>query len=93
MIAAYPDTKVVLNVRRDLDAWHRSAVKNVVGINESRFLWWLCWWCSELFWMWHVYGRYLWMGLFRCADGRLADGIGRNGVWIYRGEYQGGEKG
>lgn len=36
MIREYPDAKVVLNVRRDLDVWHASAVEKLVGVNENR---------------------------------------------------------
>ncbi len=35
MIAAYPEAKVVLNMRRDVDAWHRSVVRTLVRANES----------------------------------------------------------
>lgn len=39
LIAAYPDAKVVLNSRRDLDAWHASVLSNIVGVNEDWFKW------------------------------------------------------
>lgn len=35
MIAAYPEAKVVLNTRRDLDAWHKSAIANPAGIAKN----------------------------------------------------------
>jgi len=57
MIRAYPNAKVVLNVRRDLDAWHASAVENLVGVNEYRAFWFMSWWKREAFWTWHVYER------------------------------------
>lgn len=42
MIAAYPDAKVVLNTRRDIDKWHASVMSNIVAVNED---WgkWLLW--------------------------------------------------
>lgn len=85
MIRAYPEAKVVLNVRRDLDAWHHSAVTNLVGINEST-RWWSSWFCKEYFWGWHAYERFLWTRLFRCPDENLGSGVTVNGKWIYRGE-------
>lgn len=84
MIRAYPDAKVVLNVRRDPDAWHASAVENLVGVNENRLFWFMSWWKREVFWAWHVYERLMWAGLFRCMDGTLDSGIRRNGKWVYR---------
>lgn len=39
LIAAYPNAKVVLNSRRDLDAWHASVLSNIVGVNEDWFKW------------------------------------------------------
>ncbi len=86
MIEAYPDAKVILNYRRDLDAWHKSAVKNLVGSSTDWMIWVFSWFCKEIFWMWHVYGRFLWVGLFRCPDRTLASGVTMNGKWVYRGE-------
>lgn len=84
MIQAYPDAKVILNVRRDLDAWHASAVKNLCHVNETWLFWALSWWTREYFWGWHVYERLMWAGLFRCLDGTFDSGIRRNGKWVYR---------
>jgi hypothetical protein len=42
LIAAYPEANVILNVRRGLDAWHRSAVKTILGeVERSWVLWFL----------------------------------------------------
>lgn len=84
MIEAYPDAKVILNLR-DLDKWHASAVNNLCGeVNENRLLWVLSWFDRDLFWMWSIYERYLWYFLFRCTDGTLRSGMGTNGKWIYK---------
>lgn len=84
MITAYPDAKVILNGRSDLDAWHASAVKNLARIKES----WLLYTLSNLtrmgFWSWTVYETYLWGELFRGDPSR---GIRCNGKWIYREHY------
>ncbi|GES61221.1 indoleamine 23-dioxygenase protein [Aspergillus terreus] len=37
MIQAYPDAKVVLNLRQDLDAWHRSAMESLMEEVEDRW--------------------------------------------------------
>ncbi|KAK1967052.1 hypothetical protein LY78DRAFT_656707 [Colletotrichum sublineola] len=84
MIRAYPEAKVVLNVRRDLDAWHRSAVKTLVHVNESWSFWVASLLDREAFWAWHVYERFLWALFFRAPDGDMAKAIRRNGKWIYR---------
>jgi hypothetical protein len=42
LIAAYPNAKVVLNMRSNLDAWNASVMSNIVGVNEDR-LKWLLW--------------------------------------------------
>ena len=75
LILAYPEAKVVLNVRRDEEAWQRSLVKNLVGISEAWAFWGLQWFDKDMFWMWNVYEWYLWYGLFRCTSARLRMGI------------------
>ncbi|KAJ9149365.1 NAD dependent epimerase/dehydratase [Pleurostoma richardsiae] len=84
MIAAYPDAKVILNTRGDLDAWHQSAVNTLVHVNESWVFWLASFFGRECFWAWHVYERLLWPLLFRAPDGDLANTIRKNGKWIYR---------
>ncbi|KIX01457.1 uncharacterized protein Z518_09183 [Rhinocladiella mackenziei CBS 650.93] len=87
MIRAYPEAKVILNISNDLDRWHRSAIKNIVGINRSWMFWLMSWWSPGLFWAWHMAERYFWPGLFRCMGfpgANLEIGIVRNGKWIYR---------
>ncbi|KAK3315453.1 P-loop containing nucleoside triphosphate hydrolase protein [Apodospora peruviana] len=83
MIAAYPEAKVVLNMRRDVDAWHRSVVNTLVRANESWGFWVASWLDRECFWAWHVYERFLWTGLFRATEGNLSTAVRRNGRWIY----------
>lgn len=84
MIAAYPDAKVVLNVRRDLDKWWESAQTNLVGIEYNWQMYLLSWFSPGLFWGWTVYERYLWALLFRGPRGTLHSGITVNGKWVYR---------
>jgi len=42
LIMAYPDAKVILNTRRNIDAWHSSVLSNIVDVNED-WLKWLLW--------------------------------------------------
>ncbi|KAG6353260.1 hypothetical protein INS49_007559 [Diaporthe citri] len=84
LIAAYPEAKVVLNYRRDLDAWHESAMATLVRNNSNLLLLVLSCLGRELFWSWHVYVRFMWPGLFRALDGNLETGVARNGKWVYR---------
>ncbi|KAI5362133.1 hypothetical protein Slin15195_G057850 [Septoria linicola] len=85
LIAAYPEALVVLNYRRDLDAWHQSCIQHIAGTNEDWYMWWTSWWTWYGFWSWSTYERYMWPLLFRATDGaNLSTAIRRNGKWIYR---------
>jgi hypothetical protein len=86
LIAAYPEAKVVLNMRRDVDAWHRSLVKTLVHANESWGFYIASLFDRECFWAWHVYERFLWPLLFRAPDGDMSKAIKRNAKWIARGK-------
>jgi hypothetical protein len=85
LIAAYPEAKVVLNVRKDLDAWHRSAVKTVLGeVERSWVVWFLKYFTAQGFWMVNVYYHFLWLRLFRCPGSTVKSGLVLNGKWILR---------
>jgi hypothetical protein len=86
MIAAYPEAKVILNMRRDVDAWHRSVVRTLVHANESWAFWVASWLDRECFWAWHVYERFLWPLLFRAPDGDMGKAVRRNAQWVAKGE-------
>ncbi|CAH0046122.1 unnamed protein product [Clonostachys solani] len=83
LIEAYPDAKVILNIRRDEDAWYQSVCKTLVG-EMNPMLYIMSWFCTEMFWAWHVYWRFLWACQFRAPDGDSRRGICGNGRWIYR---------
>ncbi len=85
MIAAYPEAKIILNTRRDVEAWHRSLVDTLAHANESWGFWIASLLDKECFWAWHVYERFLWPLLFRAPDGQMAKAIRRNAKWIARG--------
>lgn len=51
MIQACPEAKVILNTRRDLDAWHHSAIENLAGqANDSWPVYLSSWLTSRGFW-------------------------------------------
>ncbi|KAK0636121.1 hypothetical protein B0T17DRAFT_483974, partial [Bombardia bombarda] len=84
LVAAYPAAKVMLNRRRDLDAWHRSATHTLVRANKHWALWLLSRLNRDCFWAWQLYVRFMWPGLFRALDGNIETGIARNGKWVHR---------
>lgn len=84
MIRAYPNAKVILNKRSDLDKWHGSAVNNLVGVFQSNVFWIMSFLNKECFWAWHVYERLMWACTFRAPDARLDTGVTRLGKWVYR---------
>ncbi|KAK4207830.1 P-loop containing nucleoside triphosphate hydrolase protein, partial [Rhypophila decipiens] len=83
IIEAYPDAKVILNMRRDVEGWHKSVVGTLVKANQSWGFWIASWLDRECFWAWHVYERFLWTGLFRASDGDLKKAVERNGRGVY----------
>lgn len=85
LIAAYPDAKVILNYRKDLDAWHKSATNTLARANGHWIYFFMSWLCTEGFWAWHVYVRVMWPAVFRALDGNIETGAARNGKWVYRG--------
>ncbi|KAK1754373.1 hypothetical protein QBC47DRAFT_447283 [Echria macrotheca] len=84
MIAAYPDAKVILNTRGDVDAWVRSLENTLVKANESWGFWIASLLDRECFWAWHVYERFLWPLLFRAPDGDMARAVRKNARWIQK---------
>ena len=88
MITAYPEAKVILNTRRDLDAWHRSAVKNIAeGVSENWGVYLMSWLTARAFWSWMGSPRLLMRLLFRATDESersLSKAIRRNGKWVHR---------
>ena len=60
LIRAYPEAKVILNCRDDIDAWDRSMKKSVVTLakNIGWVMHFLSWFDAESFWVTRVH---LWM--------------------------------
>lgn len=79
LIDAYPDAKVVLNVRHDLDAWEVS-MRNTMGYfdkNPMDWDWCKSWFSAELFWIRQTMSRTMMPRFFRGS-------LESNGKWVYR---------
>ncbi|CAG8422852.1 unnamed protein product [Penicillium salamii] len=83
LLAAYPDAKVILNVRPDINAWYRSIDKTIVqGVDQSWTIWGMQWFSAEFHWLYSLYLRDGYPGVFHSANTR--DGIQKNAKWVYR---------
>ncbi|KAI1176532.1 hypothetical protein F4777DRAFT_577830 [Nemania sp. FL0916] len=87
LIAAYPNAKVILNYREDIDAWHQSMVSTIARADSHWPLFFLSCLGRECFWAWHSHVRFMYPGLFRALDGNIKTGIARNGKWVYKEHY------
>jgi hypothetical protein len=77
LIRAYPDAKVILNYRKDLDRWHESVKETFGVLGKSWLHWFMSFFCFELYWARrHVWRE--WLPLF--YQGRYEE----NGKWVYR---------
>jgi hypothetical protein len=78
LIAAYPDAKVILNTRSDLDAWYRSMQATMDYYDRGPVDWDWCksWFAAELFWIRQAMCRTMMPAFFR---GSFAS----NGKWVY----------
>ncbi|OTB04865.1 hypothetical protein M426DRAFT_73217 [Hypoxylon sp. CI-4A] len=84
LVAAYPDAKVVLNYREDLDKWHGSITSTIARADSHWPLFLLSCLSRECFWAWHSHVRLMYPALFRALDGNIKTGIARNGKWVCR---------
>ncbi|KAE8405571.1 hypothetical protein BDV37DRAFT_89837 [Aspergillus pseudonomiae] len=78
LIAAYPDAKVILNVRRDLDGWYKSMQLTMGYFDRNPVDWDWCksWFCAELFWIRQCMCRTMMPRFFRGS-------FESNGRWVY----------
>ncbi|KAB8223157.1 hypothetical protein BDV33DRAFT_228634 [Aspergillus novoparasiticus] len=78
LIAAYPDAKVILNTRRDLDGWYKSmqATMGYFDRNPVDWDWCKSWFCAELFWIRQCMCRTMMRRFFRGS-------FESNGKWVY----------
>lgn len=54
LLRAYPEAKVVLNRRRDIDAWYRSTMKTLAPMYQDWESWFRRWFDGECFWIYHL---------------------------------------
>ncbi|KAE8341883.1 hypothetical protein BDV24DRAFT_163106 [Aspergillus arachidicola] len=78
LIAAYPDAKVILNTRRDLDGWYKSMQATMGYFDRDPVDWDWCksWFCAELFWIRQCMCRTMMRRFFRGS-------FESNGKWVY----------
>ncbi|KAJ5092067.1 hypothetical protein NUU61_006937 [Penicillium alfredii] len=78
LIAAYPNAKVVLNVRRDLDGWYASMQQTMRYFDKNPVDWDWCksWFSAELFWIRQTMCRTMMPRFFRGS-------FESNGKWVY----------
>lgn len=55
LLAAYPDAKVILNRRKDVDAWHASMKGSIFKTFDNVFLRACRLFSSRLFWLWRIH--------------------------------------
>ncbi|KAB5511334.1 hypothetical protein GE09DRAFT_917549, partial [Coniochaeta sp. 2T2.1] len=78
LLAAYPDVKVILNVREE-EKWFQSMRKTILPICEE-WIYYLCSWFDRgLFWRYHCHARFL-----------IPLPYGARGVWTQDSFYQTG---
>lgn len=84
LLTAYPNAKVVLNYREDVDAWH-SSVKSTIGVLDTSWLVALIWYFQkEMFWQ-----RQAFLEMWRDLYGGNFD---RDGKRWYENHYASLEK-
>lgn len=77
LIEAYPDAKVILNYRKDLDRWHESVKETFGVLGKSWVHWFLSFFNFEMYWARrHVWRE--WLPLFYRGS------VDENGKWVYR---------
>ncbi|KAI8947536.1 hypothetical protein F4801DRAFT_592491 [Xylaria longipes] len=84
LIAAYPDAKVVLNRRSDLDKWSRSMKKTVVPMTRSYLFFLASWFDARTFWSYHFNFRWFLALFYRNPGDDLRTSFLKRGKWVYR---------
>lgn len=84
LIAAYPEAKVILNYRTDIDAWYRSLRRAFLPTLEGWFLWLISRFSPRLYWAWQFYGDMMWPHAFRGQRRAAGFGIRHNAKWVHR---------
>lgn len=88
LVRAYPKAKVIINRRRDLDAWLVSMDESMLAAARKPFLMIITWFDPTFWWVTHAYGRLLWPGLFNCLGlppSGFVDAVLNRGKLVYEG--------
>lgn len=56
LIHAYPEAKVIINRRQDLDAWYKSIMATLGQMEESWLVWFLSFFDTEIYWIKRMLG-------------------------------------
>ncbi|KAI0477586.1 P-loop containing nucleoside triphosphate hydrolase protein [Xylariaceae sp. FL0804] len=84
LIKAYPDAKVVLNYRKDMNKWMASMEKTLLPLVEASPFYLASWFESNIWWHHHFTMRYLFPLFFRAPSGDTAAGIRKCGPRVYQ---------
>ncbi|OJJ65681.1 hypothetical protein ASPBRDRAFT_79673 [Aspergillus brasiliensis CBS 101740] len=82
LLQAYPDAKVILNRRRDIQAWKKSFRTSVLLMMQSWLYWIASWFNAELFWG-------LWLTRLGHQTLLFNGDFERNAEKAYRDHYEG----
>jgi len=77
LVAAYPDAKVVLNTRRDVDGWYQSHLETFVVWERDWGMWLRSWFEPHLYWVQHSFVRTIFPWFYRGS-------FVSNGKWVYK---------
>jgi hypothetical protein len=77
LVDAYPDAKVVMNYRKDLDKWHTSVVNTFGVMGSSWWVWFISHFNFELYWA----RRYVWD---EASPTYFRGNVAENGKWVHR---------
>lgn len=85
LIEAFPDAKVILNMRRDKDKWHKSIMGTVASLHQNWIVWLVCMFNKEAFWMWDLTHNFWMPGMYHSQwPGGTTNGLAYCGKWCYR---------
>lgn len=51
LMLAYPDAKIIINTRTDVDQWYESMEKVFCALQDSWYWWYQSWFVTEAFWV------------------------------------------
>lgn len=75
LIHAYPDAKVILNQRKDLDRWTASLTETVVRSGKNPLNLLLVWFNADLWWMYNIFYNLIYPAHFQYLYGTFDDSV------------------